>query len=85
MAEVDVYGTASCPYCVRACELLENKRIDYRWIDVSNDAALYQKMTELTGGRTVPQILIDGQPIGGCDEMYALEREGRLNALVGLS
>ncbi len=85
MAEVDMYGTMSCPYCVRARELLDRKGVGYRWINVANNAALYNKMIRLSGGETVPQILINGQPIGGCDEMHALEHQGRLDALLGLS
>ncbi len=80
-----MYGTVSCSYCVRARELLDRKGVSYRWIDVANDAALYRKMMQLSDGDTVPQILINGQPIGGCDEMHALEHDGRLDALLGLS
>ncbi len=85
MPDVEMYGTMSCSYCVRARELLDRKGLDYRWINVANDAVSYNKMIQLSGGETVPQILINGQPIGGCDEMHALEHKGQLNALLGLS
>ncbi len=77
-----MYGTTACPYCVRARQLLDSKGIHYRWINVASSTALYTKMIQLSGGETVPQILIDGQPMGGCDEIYALEREGRLDGLL---
>ncbi len=80
-----MYGTMACPYCVRARQLLDSKRINYRWINVASSTALYTKMTQLSGGQTVPQILINGQPMGGCDEIHALESEGRLDGLLGLS
>jgi len=63
---------------------LEKKQVAYEEIDVSDDPALRTRMVELAGGRrTVPQIFIDGQPIGGSDDLYALEQEGRLDALLG--
>ncbi len=82
MAEIDVYGTMACSYCIRARQLLDSKGVDYRWINVASSTALYTKMIQLSGGQTVPQILIDGQPVGGCDEIHALEREGRLDRLL---
>ena len=85
MAKVVMYGTPSCPYCVRARSLLERKEVGYQWIDVSRDAVLYQEMVRLSGGSSVPQIFIDQQPIGGCDEMHALEYQGRLNEMLGLN
>ncbi len=80
-----MYGSMACAYCVRVRQLLDNKHINYRWINVASSTALYTKMIQLSGGETVPQVLIDGQPMGGCDEMHALEREGRLDGLLGLS
>lgn len=77
-----MYISPWCPYCVRAKALLEEKQIPYDEIDVSGDAELRQKMLEQSGGWTVPQIFIDGKPIGGCDELYALERRGELDDLL---
>jgi len=82
MVRVEVFGTPYCPYCVRARHLLERKKIEYRWIDVSQDSAARQQMISRSGGYTVPQIFIDEQPIGGCDEMHALECQGKLDAML---
>jgi len=82
MATITIYTTPYCPYCVRAKQLLDNKGAEYQEIDVS-DRSLRPQMTEVTGGTTVPQIIIDGKPIGGCDELYALERADKLDTLLG--
>lgn len=81
MAKVIIYTSAYCPYCVRAKQLLDSKQASYQEIDVS-DRSLRPKMTELTGGTTVPQIIIDGQALGGCDELHTLERSGELDKLL---
>ncbi len=84
MSRVEIYTTRICPYCRRAKALLEKKGAAYEEIDVSDDDALRARMVELAGGRrTVPQIFIDGRPIGGSDDLYALEQAGRLDALLG--
>jgi glutaredoxin 3 len=81
MVRVEIYSTLFCPYCARAKSLLEKKGVDYVNIDVRADAAKRDEMVERSGGRqTVPQIFIDGEGIGGCDELYALERSGALDA-----
>jgi glutaredoxin 3 len=64
---------------VRAKALLESRGIDYEEISLDDDAELRQKLFDLTGGWTVPQILIDGRPIGGYGELWRLDREGRLD------
>jgi len=78
MANIIIYTTPYCPYCVRAKQLLTEKQVNYQEIDVS-DRSLRSAMTELTGGTTVPQII---KPIGGCDELYALERADQLDKLL---
>jgi len=84
MSTVEIYTTRICPFCRRAKALLEKKGAAYEEIDVSDDDALRTRMVERAGGRrTVPQIFIDGQAIGGSDDLYALEQEGRLDALLG--
>jgi len=84
MSRVEIYTTRICPYCRRAKALLEKKGAAYEEIDVSDDDALRGRMVEMAGGRrTVPQIFINGQAIGGSDDLYALEQEGRLDALLG--
>jgi glutaredoxin 3 len=84
MVKVEVYGTKYCPYCVRARHLLESKGVDYLWIDVSANGEARQEMMTRSNGVTVPQIFIDERPIGGCDDLFALDREGRLNNMLGL-
>jgi glutaredoxin 3 len=79
MADVTIYTTRICPYCVRAKHLLERKGVTYQEVDVSNDHAARIALVERTRQRTVPQIFINGEHIGGCDELYALERAGQLD------
>jgi glutaredoxin 3 len=78
MARVRLYSTRWCGYCVRAKALLESRGIPYEEVFLDADPAFRQKLFDLTGGRTVPQILIDGEPIGGYTELWRLDREGRL-------
>jgi glutaredoxin 3 len=83
VAKVEVYTTAYCPYCRQAKSLLKQKGVTFEEIDVSGDAALRDKMIELSGGRhTVPEIFINGKIVGGYDELRALEDEGRLDPLL---
>jgi glutaredoxin 3 len=79
MARMRVYSTRWCGYCVRAKALLESRGIDYEEISLDDDPAFRQKLFDLTGGWTVPQILIDGRPIGGYTELWRLDRDGRLD------
>ena len=81
MAIVNIYTTTYCPYCVRAKQLLDSKEVEYTEIDVS-EAEARANMSTLTGGRTVPQVVINDQPLGGCDELHALERSGELDKLL---
>ncbi len=83
MTFIQIYTTQICPYCIRAKALLNKKGFAYEEIDVTHDQEGRLKLVELSGGRkTVPQIFIHGQSIGGCDDLYGLESEGRLDALV---
>lgn len=83
MPDVVMYSTGFCPYCVRARMLLERKGIDYRDIRIDLEPARRSEMIERSGGRTsVPQIFIDDFHVGGCDDMYALEQQGRLDPLL---
>jgi glutaredoxin 3 len=77
-----MYTTRWCGYCVRAKALLERKEIAYEEISLDDDPAFRHKLLDLTGNWTVPQILIDGRPIGGYTELYELERNGRLDELL---
>jgi len=81
MTTITIYTTPYCPYCTRAKQLLDSKEVSYEEIDVS-DRSLRPNMTAITGGTTVPQIIINGNPIGGCDELYALERAEQLDTLL---
>jgi glutaredoxin 3 len=79
MAKVEIYTTMICPYCFRAKRLLAERHVDYQEIDVMNDPRRREEMTRRAGGRTsVPQIFINGQHVGGSDDLYALDRAGRL-------
>jgi len=78
MARVQIYSTRWCGYCVRAKALLESRGSEYEDISLDEDPAFRQKLFDLTGGWTVPQILIDGRPIGGYTELWRLDRDGRL-------
>ncbi len=83
MAQIEIYTTFMCPYCARAKALLDKKGQSYNEIDVSYDAAKREEMTQKAGGRrTVPQIWINGQHVGGSDDLYALERDGKLDAML---
>ena len=85
MARVEIYTTPYCPYCSRAKALLESKGVGFEEHDVSMNYADRVTMQErANGGHTVPQIFIDGHHIGGCDDMYALERAGKLDPLLGM-
>jgi glutaredoxin 3 len=79
MARIRVYSTRWCGYCVRAKALLESRGIEYDEISLDSDPAFRRKLFDLTGGWTVPQILIDGRPIGGYTELWRLDRDGRLD------
>jgi glutaredoxin 3 len=83
MPKIEIYTTMMCPYCYRAKRLLDAKGVAYEEIDVGMDAERRAEMWERAGGgRTVPQIFVDGRPIGGCDELYALEQTGKLDELL---
>lgn len=82
MANIVVYATPWCPFCVRARHLLQSKGVDYQLIDVSGDRAKRAAMAEKAGKTSVPQIWIDDYHVGGCDELYALERAGKLDAML---
>jgi glutaredoxin 3 len=77
-----MYTTRWCGYCVRAKALLDSKRVPYEEIHLDDDEHFRQTLHDLTGGWTVPQILIDGTPIGGYTELWRLDRDGRLDELL---
>jgi len=84
MSNIIVYSTAYCPYCVRAKQLLERKGAEYKEFMVDQDPTLMQEMMERSQRRTVPQIFINDQSIGGYDELAQLDAKGELDNLIKL-
>ena len=85
MADVQVYVTTNCPYCVRAKGLLNRKKVAFTEINVDDDPEKRAWLAKATGQRTVPQIFIDGKSVGGSDDLHDLERLGELDKLLGRS
>lgn len=83
MPNVEIYTQPWCPYCARAVSLLQKKGVAFQEIEAPNGTAEREAAITRSGGRTsVPQIFIDGAPIGGCDDLMALDRSGKLDALL---
>ena len=83
MAKIEIYTTSYCPYCVRAKELLTRKGVKFEEISVEHDPELKDYMIDRAGGRkTVPQIFIDDLHVGGCDDLYALDKDAKLDPLL---
>jgi glutaredoxin 3 len=83
MPPIEIYTTRWCPYCIRAKALLKRKGAAFTEIDVSRDRTRRSEMTaRANGGYTVPQIFIGPVHVGGCDDLHALERAGKLDALL---
>jgi glutaredoxin 3 len=80
---VTMYSTSWCPYCTRARDLLERKGVTVEEIDVDEAPEKRAEMQTRSGRRSVPQIFIGDQHVGGCDDLHALEEAGRLDALLG--
>lgn len=85
MKSVRIYTKTYCPYCVKAKALLQKKKIPFEETNIESDPEFAAKLFAQTGFRTVPQIFIGDQCIGGCDDLYALESEGKLNDLLNVS
>ena len=81
MAKIQMYTTAWCGFCVRAKMLLEQRGLSFEEIRVDDDPEFRSKLEQMTGSWTVPQILIDGKPIGGFSELWQLDRDGELQKL----
>lgn len=83
MAKVEIYFWTTCPYCIRAKALLDQKGVQYEGYDITGDEAARAKMVDRTGGpKSVPQIFIDDKHIGGCDNLFALDVNGELDPLL---
>lgn len=80
-----VYGTEFCSYCAAARMLLKKKGLNFEDVLVSHDDDKRREMERLSGGTTVPQIFIGGEAIGGFDELYSLDKDGRLDRMLGRS
>jgi len=86
MAKVEIYTTPICPFCHRAKQLLQRKGASFTELNVMLDPERRAEMkTRANGGNTVPQIFINGQHVGGCDELYALDARGGLDPLLAAS
>lgn len=86
MPLVEIYTTAMCPFCFRAKKLLKQKGIEFIEYDVSTDPEGRKKMTTRSGGlSSVPQIFIEGDHVGGCDDLFELDHDGELDAKLGLA
>jgi glutaredoxin 3 len=82
MSQVIIYSKDHCPYCDHAKQLLDQKKVPYEEIFIDQDPAQAKVMMDLTQRKTVPQIVINGKPIGGFDDLWALEQGGRLDAML---
>lgn len=83
MPKIEVYTQSFCPYCTRALKLLRAKGVEFQEIDAPGGSPARAQARERSGGKTtVPQIFVDGTSLGGCDELVALDRAGKLDALL---
>ena len=81
---IEIYSTKTCPYCVRAKALLRQKGVSWTEYLIDEDDAKRDEMMQRSGRRSVPQIFINDRHIGGCDDLYALDAEKKLNSILGL-
>ena len=82
MAKVQVYSKKNCPFCVRAKALLDRKGISYEEIDAEGNDELRTWLAEASGQKTVPQIFVDGRPLGGFSDIDALDKQGKLDPVL---
>lgn len=82
MSDITIYTTGYCPYCVRAKDLLKRKGQAFKEINAEDDAVRDEMVQKAGGRRTVPQIFINGQHVGGCDDLYALDKAGKLDGML---
>ncbi|MBL0732637.1 MAG: glutaredoxin 3 [Desulfosarcina sp.] len=86
MKKVIIYSTLICPYCIKAKQLLESKGVDYREVRIDKHPELVAEVIEKSSGqKTVPQIFIGDYHVGGCDDLYALDKDGRLDSFLGIT
>jgi glutaredoxin 3 len=84
MPEIEIYTQPFCPYCARALKLLRGKDVAFKEIDAPGGSPARAEARERSGQTSVPQIFIDGQHIGGCDDLVSLDRKGGLDPLLGI-
>ncbi|MCU7886028.1 MAG: glutaredoxin 3 [Candidatus Thiodiazotropha sp. (ex Lucinoma annulata)] len=82
MNNVEIYTTSQCPYCINAKALLDARKIAYEEFEIGSDQQVLSEMVNRTGGRTVPQIVINDQAIGGFDDLRQLDLTGHLASLL---
>ena len=83
MSKVEIYTWQYCPFCIRAKSLLEKKNINFTEYKIDGDNNAREKMSERANGRsTLPQIFINNEGIGGCDDLYELDKDNKLDALI---
>jgi glutaredoxin 3 len=83
---IEIYTWQTCPFCIRAKALLKNKGVEFTEYAIDGDNAARSKMAERADGRrSLPQIFIDDQHIGGCDDIHALDAQGKLNSLLNIA
>ncbi|HAT50067.1 MAG TPA: glutaredoxin 3 [Alphaproteobacteria bacterium] len=83
MPDIEIYSTTVCPYCVRAKMLLDKKKVTYREFNLTKNPELREEMLARSNGmKTVPQIFINGVHVGGCDDLYELDLDGKLDPML---
>jgi len=82
MASIEIYTKTTCPYCIRALDLLAGKRVKATVHNIDGGGPKRDEMIERSGRMTVPQVFIEGRHVGGCDDLFALERAGKLDPLL---
>lgn len=83
MAKIEIYTWTTCPYCIRAKALLDSKGFEYTEHNITGDDKARQKMIERTGGpKSVPQIFVNDVHYGGCDDIHALDKQGKLDGIL---
>ena len=81
MKDVKFYCWTWCPYCIRAKELLIQKNVEFDEVVIDHDQKAMENLTAISGSDSVPQIFVDGDYIGGCDELYQLEKDGKFDEI----
>ena len=85
MKKITIYTTPYCPFCIRAKQLLKNKNIDFKEIDLSEEPEKFDEMSKKSNGaRTVPQIFVEDTHIGDCDYIHELDNKGKLDKILGI-